>query len=347
MSQRINFGKHTSLVKQPDLLAIQLESFKGFLNVEHSSGRKSQTQLFKIFEEHFPIIDSKRNVTLEFIDYTLDEPRYSAEECIEKGITYSVPLKIHLRLTRVEEDEEPEVIDQTVFLGYIPYMTPQASFIVKGIERVIVSQIHRSYNAFFTHNKHISGVRLHSAKIIPSRGAWIEFVTDINNAIYVYINQKKKLPVTLLLRAMGYGNDQAILELFGLSEEIKANKKELSKHVGRKLAARILKTWTEEFVDEETGQIISLERSEVLLERNTELDEESIQTVLDAQVEKIVLRKEDANNTFYQLIYNTFQKDETNSEKEAIEHIYRQIRSSEPPDQQAAKELVTQMLFSD
>ena len=346
MSQRINFGKHTSLVKQPDLLAIQLESFKGFLNVEHSSGRKSQTQLFKIFEEHFPIIDSKRNVTLEFIDYTLDEPRYSAEECIEKGITYSVPLKIHLRLTRVEEDEEPEVIDQTVFLGYIPYMTPQASFIVKGIERVIVSQIHRSYNAFFTHNKHISGVRLHSAKIIPSRGAWIEFVTDINNAIYVYINQKKKLPVTLLLRAMGYGNDQAILELFGLSEEIKANKKELSKHVGRKLAARILKTWTEEFVDEETGQIISLERSEVLLERNTELDEESIQTVLDAQVEKIVLRKEDANNTFYQLIYNTFQKDETNSEKEAIEHIYRQIRSSEPPDQQAAKELVTQMLFS-
>lgn len=346
MTQRINFGKRTSLVKQPDLLAIQLESFKQFLNVEFSSGKKSQTQLYKIFQEHFPITDSKRNVTLELIDYTLEEPRHTPEEAIEKGITYAVPLKVHLKLTRKEEDEEPTVMEQTVFLGYIPYMTPQASFVVKGIERVIVSQIHRSYNAFFTHNKHISGARLHSAKIIPSRGAWIEFITDINNAIYVYINQKKKLPVTLLLRAMGYGSDQAILELFNLSEEVKANSKELKKHIGRKLAARILKTWTEEFVDEETAEIISIERSEVLLERNTELDEESIQTILDAQVDKIVLRKEDANNTFYQLIYNTFQKDETNSEKEAIEHIYRQIRSSEPPDEQTARELVTQMLFS-
>lgn len=346
MAQRINFGKRTSLVKQPDLLAIQLQSFKEFLNAEHASGKKGQTQLYKIFQEHFPIVDTKRNVTLEFIDYTIDEPRYTADECIEKGITYSVPLKIHLRLTRVEEDKDPQVIDQTVFLGYIPYMTHKASFIVKGIERVIVSQIHRSYNAFFTHNKHISGAKLHSAKIIPSKGAWIEFVTDINNAIYVYINKKKKLPVTQLLRAMGYGTDKAILELFELSKEVKATEKELKKHVGQKLAAKILKTWTEEYVDEEEGEIFSMERSEVLLERNTEINEETIQTILEFQVETIILRKEDANNTFYQLIYNTFERDDTNSEQEAIEHIYRQIRSTEPPDYQTAKELVIQMLFS-
>ena len=346
MPRRINFGKHTALFQQPDLLGIQLNSFNKFLSVDYTSERKKQTQLYKIFQEYFPVVDSKRNVTLEFIDYTLEEPQYTPDECIEKNISYAAPLKIHLCLTRTEEDEDPEIIKQTVFLGYIPYMTPQASFIVKGIERVIVSQIHRSYNAFFTHNKHISGAKLHSAKIIPSRGAWIEFVTDINNVIYVYINQKKKLPVTLLLRAMGYSSDQDILQIFDLSQEIKATEKNLKKYIGRKLAARILKKWTEEFVDEETGQIISLERSEILLERNTELDENTIQVILDSQVNTIVLRKEDANNTFYQLIYNTFQKDETNSEKEAIEHIYRQIRSSEPPDQQTAKELVTQMLFS-
>lgn len=346
MTQRINFGKRTSLVEQPDLLGIQLRSFKEFLNTEHSSGKKGKTQLYKIFQEYFPIVDTKRNVTLEFIDYTIDEPRYTPDECLDKGITYAVPLKMHLRLTRIEEDKEPQVIDQTVFLGYIPYMTPKASFIVKGIERVIVSQIHRSYNAFFTHNKHISGAKLHSAKIIPSKGAWIEFVTDINNAIYVYINKKKKLPVTQLLRAMGYGTDKAILELFELSKEIKADKEELKKHTGQKLAAKILKTWTEEYVDEEEGEIFSMERSEVLLERNTEINEETIQIILESQVDTIILRKEDANNTFYQLIYNTFQKDDTNSEQEAIEHIYRQIRSTEPPDYQTAKELVTQMLFS-
>lgn len=345
MSQRINFGKHTPLVEQPDFLAIQLESFKEFLNVEYSSGKQSQTQLYKIFQEYFPVTDSKKNVLIEFIDYTLEEPRYTPGEAIEKNITYSVPLKIHLRLTRKDE-EKPIIINQTIFLGNIPYMTPQASFVIKGIERVIVAQIHRSYNAFFTHNKHISGTKLHSAKIIPARGAWIEFITDINNTIYVYINQKKKLPVTLLLRAMGYGTDRDILQLFNLAEEVKATKTELHKHIGKKLAAKILKTWTQEFVDEETAEIISVERSEVVLERNTEIDEKTIQTILDAQVKNIVLRSKEANNTFYQLIHNTFRKDETNSEKEAIEHIYRQIRSSEPPDEETARELVTQMLFS-
>lgn len=345
MTQRVEFGKLSGVVPEPDLLALQLQSFRDFFQMENFAYEKDRSVLYRIFQEHFPISDSSGTFVLEFIDFMLETPRYTPQECIERAATYAMPLEAQLRLICNDEDGK-KVTEEQVFLGDIPCMTPQGSFIVKGVERVIVSQIHRSYNVFFTNIKHASGAKLYSAKIIPARGTWLELVSDINNVVYVYLNQKKKYPVTLLLRALGYSSDKDILDLFGLGEEVAASKEELKGHLGRRLAGRVLRQWVEEFVDEETGEIISLPRSEVVLERDSIIDKETIRTILDAEPEKIVLQHPEGNKHFYQLIQNTFHKDTTNSTREALEAIYRQMRNTEPPDEQSARELVNQLLFS-
>ncbi len=346
MSKRIYLGKNKTSFESPHLLDIQLSSFNRFIQVTSFSNDSEKSVFYRTLKECFPISDSKNNFTLELLGYSVGTPRYSEEFCKENDITYAVPLKIKLRLTDYTTGKK-KATEEIAFLGNIPYMTPKATFIIRGIERVIVSQIHRAYNAFFTQNKHISGAKLYSAKIIPERGSWVELVTDINNRVYVYIGQKKKFPVTLLLRAIGYGTDREILNLFDLAEEVKANKKSLNKYIGRKLSARVLRMWTEEYVDEETSEItMSLERTEVVVERGTVLDKDIIELIIKTGVEHVMLSKEDVNNTHYQLIYNTLQKDATNSEKEGVIAIYRQIRNTEPPDEQTAKEFIQQALFS-
>tara|TARA_R110000737_G_scaffold353490_1_gene406058 strand:+ start:3487 stop:7353 length:3867 start_codon:yes stop_codon:yes gene_type:complete len=347
-SERINFSSIKPVIDYPDFLDVQLQSFKDFFQLETPAEKRIQEGLFKVFAENFPISDSRENFVLEFIDYTVDPPKYSVDESIDRGLTYSVPLKAKLRLSCNDADNEDfETIEQEVFLGNIPYMTEKGSFVINGAERVIVSQLHRSPGVFFAQSKHTNGTKLYSARIIPFKGSWIEFATDVNNVMYSYIDRKKKFPVTTLLRAIGYGTDKDILDLFGLSEEVEANQKNLKKIVGRKLAARVLRTWTEDFVDEDTGEVVSIDRNEIVLERDSIIGEEDLETILESGTKSIILHREDVNVTDYAIIYNTLQKDNSNSEKEAVEQIYRQLRNTEAPDEQTARDIIQSLFFSD
>src|SRR5579863_3001721 len=321
--ERINFGKIKLPDEQPDLLDIQLETYKEFIQLETTPENRSNEGLYQVFKENFPISDTRNIFVLEFIDYFVDPTRYTIEECIERGLTYCVPLKAKLKLSC----NDPEHIDfktivQDVFLGNIPYMTPKGTFIINGAERVIVSQLHRSPGVFFGQSRHTNGTKLYSARVIPFKGSWIEFATDVNNVMYAYIDRKKKFPVTTLLRAIGYDSDKDILELFELADEVKVSKSGLKKFIGRKLAARVLKKWVEDFVDEDTGEVVSIDRNEIILERETVLEDDHIDMIIDAGVKTIILNKEDAATSGdYTIIYNTLQKDTSNSEKEAVEHI--------------------------
>jgi len=347
-TERKSFSSIKVVKDYPDFLDIQLQSFKDFFQLDTPAEKRRADGLFKVFAENFPISDSRENFTLEFIDYAVDPPKYSVEECIDRGLTYSVPLKAKLRLLCHDADNEDfETIEQEVFLGNLPYMTEKGSFVINGAERVIVSQLHRSPGVFFAQSKHTNGTKLYSARIIPFKGSWIEFATDINNVMYAYIDRKKKFPVTTLLRAIGYGSDKDILDLFGLSEEVAATKAALKKAGGRRLAARVLRTWVEDFVDEDTGEVVSIDRNEVLLERDSVLTEEDIEMILDSGSKSIILHREDVNVADFSIIYNTLQKDNSNSEKEAVEVIYRQLRNTEAPDEATAREVIQSLFFSD
>jgi DNA-directed RNA polymerase subunit beta len=347
-STRINFASSKNQFEYPDFLEIQLKSFQEFFQLETTPENRESEGLFKVFAENFPITDTRNQFVLEFLDYFIDPPRYSIEECIERGLTYSVPLKAKLKLYCTDpEHEDFETIVQDVYLGTIPYMTPKGSFVVNGAERVIVSQLHRSPGVFFGQSRHANGTKLYSARIIPFKGSWIEFATDINNIMYAYIDRKKKLPVTTLFRAIGYETDRDILEIFGLADEVKVNKANLKKLVGRRLAARVLKTWIEDFVDEDTGEVVSIERNEVILDRELVIGEEHLDSIMDSGAKSLILHKEDGNSTDYTIIYNTLQKDTSNSEKEAVEHIYRQLRNADPPDYETAKGVFEKLFFSD
>ncbi|GAA4377275.1 DNA-directed RNA polymerase subunit beta [Hymenobacter koreensis] len=346
--ERINFAKIKKVIEYPDFLDVQLQSFQDFFQLETAAENRTDEGLFKVFAENFPISDSRENFVLQFMDYHVDPPKYSVDECIDRGLTYSVPLKAKLRLLCNDADNEDfETIEQEVFLGNIPYMTEKGSFVINGAERVIVSQLHRSPGVFFAQSKHTNGTKLYSARIIPFKGSWIEFATDVNNVMYAYIDRKKKFPVTTLLRAIGYGTDKDILDLFGLSEEVKADKKTLKKVVGRKLAARVLRTWTEDFVDEDTGEVVSIDRNEVLLERDSAVEDSDIDTIVDSGVKSIILHRENVNIADFAIIYNTLQKDNSNSEKEAVEQIYRQLRNTEAPDEETARDIIQKLFFSD
>ena len=347
-SQRTNFSgaKHTPMY--PDFLDIQIKSFQDFFQLETKSDERNEEGLFNTFKENFPITDTRNQFVLEFIDYFVDPPRYSIQECIERGLTYSVPLKARLKLYCTDpEHEDFETIVQDVFLGTIPYMTPSGTFVINGAERIVVSQLHRSPGVFFGQSFHANGTKLYSARVIPFKGSWIEFATDINSVMYAYIDRKKKLPVTTLFRAIGFESDRDILEIFDLAEEIKVSKTGLKKVLGRKLAARVLKTWHEDFVDEDTGEVISIERNEIIIDRDTILEKEHVEEILAANVKNILLHKVDAHLSDYAIIYNTLQKDPTNSEKEAVEHIYRQLRNAEPPDEDTARGIIDKLFFSD
>ena len=348
LSSRIDFSKLTNLIEYPDFLDVQLQSYKDFFQLETPPENRDNAGLFKVFIENFPISDSRDNFVLEFIDYTVDPPKYSVNECIDRGLTYSLPLKAKLRLICNDEDNDDfETIEQEVFLGNIPYMTNKGSFVINGAERVIVSQLHRSPGVFFAQSKHTNGTPLYSARIIPFRGSWIEFATDVNNVMYAYIDRKKKFPITTLLRAIGYGSDKDILDIFQLSEEVKSTKTNLKKALGRKLAARVLKTWVEDFVDEDTGEVISVDRNELILDRDHVLEEEDIETIINSEAPFVTVHREDINAGEYQIIYNTLKKDVSNSEKEALEEIYRQLRNTEAPDEQTAREIIQNLFFSD
>ncbi|GAA4305833.1 DNA-directed RNA polymerase subunit beta [Nibribacter koreensis] len=347
-TERINFASIKKVIEYPDFLDVQLKSFQDFFQLETAAENRTEEGLFKVFAENFPISDSRENFVLEFVDYHVDPPKYSVDECIDRGLTYSVPLKAKLRLICNDDDNEDfETIEQEVFLGNIPYMTEKGSFVINGAERVIVSQLHRSPGVFFAQSKHTNGTKLYSARIIPFKGSWIEFATDVNNVMYAYIDRKKKFPVTTLLRAIGYGTDKDILDLFGLSEEVKADKKTLKKVVGRKLAARVLRTWTEDFVDEDTGEVVSIDRNEVILERDSEVTEDDLDIIIDSGVKSIILHRENVNIADYTIIYNTLQKDNSNSEQEAVEQIYRQLRNTEAPDVETARDIIQKLFFSD
>jgi DNA-directed RNA polymerase subunit beta len=347
-NSRVNFASSKHQIDYPDFLEIQVKSFKDFMQVDTTPENRKNEGLYKVFSENYPISDARNNFVLEFLDYYVDPTRYSIDECLERGLTYNVPLKARLRLSCTDpEHEDFKTVIQDVYLGTIPYMTPKGSFIINGAERVIVSQLHRSPGVFFGQNRHPNGSRLYSARVIPFKGAWIEFATDINNVMYAYIDRKKKLPVTTMLRAIGFENDKQILELFNLADEITVSKAALSKAIGRKLAARVLKTWVEDFVDENTGEVVSIERNEVLIERETIIEEEHTETILNAGVKSIILHKEDKEFSDYTIIYNTLQKDPTNSEKEAVEYIYRLLRNAEPPDEETAKAVIEKLFFSD
>jgi len=347
-SPRTNFAvaKHTP--NYPDFLDIQIKSFQDFFQLETKSDERDEEGLFNTFKENFPISDTRNQFVLEFLDYFVDPPRYSIQECIERGLTYCVPLKARLKLYCNDlEHEDFETIVQDVFLGTIPYMTPSGTFVINGAERIVVSQLHRSPGVFFGQSFHANGTKLYSARVIPFKGSWIEFATDINSVMYAYIDRKKKLPVTTLFRAIGFEHDRDILEIFDLAEEIKVTKTGLKKVLKRKLAARVLKTWHEDFVDEDTGEVISIERNEIIIDRDTILEKEHIEEIIEAGVKNILLHKVDAHMSDYAIIYNTLQKDPTNSEKEAVEHIYRQLRNAEPPDEDTARGIIDKLFFSD
>ncbi len=347
-TERLNFSSVQNKPDYPDFLDIQIKSFQDFFQLETKSEERGNEGLYNTFMENFPITDTRNQFVLEFLDYFVDPPRYSIQECIERGLTYSVPLKARLKLYCTDpEHEDFETIVQDVYLGVIPYMTPSGTFCINGAERIVVSQLHRSPGVFFGQSFHANGTKLYSARVIPFKGSWIEFATDINSVMYAYIDRKKKLPVTTLFRAIGFERDKDILEIFDLAEEIKASKTGLKKFLGRKLAARVLKTWHEDFVDEDTGEVVSIERNEIVLDRDTVLEKEHIDEILDSGSKTILLHKEDNQQGDYAIIHNTLQKDPTNSEKEAVEHIYRQLRNAEPPDEETARGIINKLFFSD
>ena len=347
-SKRVDFAVAKHSPNYPDFLDIQIKSFQDFFQLETKSDERIEEGLFNTFKENFPITDTRNQFVLEFLDYFIDPPRYSIQECIERGLTYSVPLKARVKLFCTDpEHEDFETIVQDVFLGTIPYMTPSGTFVINGAERIVVSQLHRSPGVFFGQSFHANGTKLYSARVIPFKGSWIEFATDINSVMYAYIDRKKKLPVTTLFRAIGYESDKQILEIFDLAEEVKVSKTGLKKVMNRKLAARVLKTWHEDFVDEDTGEVISIERNEIIIDRDTILEKEHFEMILEADVKAILLHKEDAHLADYAIIHNTLQKDPTNSEKEAVEHIYRQLRNAEPPDEDTARGIIDKLFFSD
>jgi DNA-directed RNA polymerase subunit beta len=347
-TERIRFGSTKIQAEYPDFLDIQVKSFQDFFQLETNPENRVNEGLYKVFAENFPISDARNNFVLEFLDYFIDPPRYSIEECIERGLTYSVPLKAKLKLYCTDpEHEDFETIIQDVYLGMIPYMTPRGTFVINGAERVVVSQLHRSPGVFFSTSFHANGAQLYSARIIPFKGSWIEFTTDINNVMYAYIDRKKKLPVTTLLRAIGFETDKDILEIFGLAQEIKVSRAALKRIVGSKLAARVVRSWIEDFVDEDTGEVVSIERTEVIIERETELTNDHVEQILDAGIKAILIHREEALMTDYSIIFNTLQKDPANSEKEAVEFIYRQLRNAEPPDEETARGIIEKLFFSD
>ncbi|HNE80625.1 MAG TPA: DNA-directed RNA polymerase subunit beta, partial [Flavobacteriales bacterium] len=347
-SKRIDFGSLHFPATYPDFLDIQLKSFQEFFQIETLPENRNNEGLYKVFTENFPITDTRNQFVLEFLDYFVDPPRYSIDECIERGLTYSVPLKAKLKLYCTDpEHEDFETIVQDVYLGQIPYMTPKGSFVVNGAERVIVSQLHRSPGVFFGQSRHANGTKLYSARVIPFKGSWIEFATDINGVMYAYIDRKKKLPVTTLLRAIGFESDKDILNIFNLADEIKVTKAALKEAVGRKLAARVLKSWVEDFVDEDTGEVVSIERNEVLIDRETVIEEHHVDQIAESGAKTIILHKAGVNAADYALIYNTLQKDTSNSEKEAVEVIYRQLRNAEPPDLETARGVIDKLFFSE
>ena len=347
-NQRINFASIKNQMEYPDFLEVQLKSFHDFFQMDTAPEKRKTEGLYKVFTENFPIADTRNNFVLEFLDYFIDPPRYSIEECFERGLTYSVPLKAKLKLYCTDPDHEDfDTVIQDVYLGPIPYMTPKGTFVINGAERVIVSQLHRSPGVFFGQSMHANGTKLYSARIIPFRGSWIEFATDINNVMYAYIDRKKKLPVTTLLRAIGFESDKDILEIFNLAEEVKVNKTNLKKVVGKRLAARVLKTWNEDFVDEDTGEVVTIERNEVIIDRETVLENNHIEEIIESGTQAVLIHKEDVNQSDYAIIYNTLQKDPSNSEKEAVLYIYRQLRNAEPADDSSAREVINNLFFSE
>lgn len=347
-NERISFAKIQKVLDYPDFLDVQLQSFQEFFQLDTSSENRKNEGLYKVFSENFPITDTRNIFVLEFLDYFIDPPKYSIDECIDRGLTYAVPLKAKLKLSCNDmEHEDFETVVQDVYLGTIPYMTPSGSFVINGAERVIVSQLHRSPGVFFAQSYHTNGTKLYSARIIPFKGSWIEFATDVNNVMYAYIDRKKKFPVTTLLRAIGFETDKDILDIFGLAEEVKVSKAGLKRVLGRKLAARVLRSWIEDFVDEDTGEVVSIERNEIILERDTILDDSHIDEIIESGVKVIILSKELDEKNDFQIIYNTLQKDTSNSGKEAVEHIYRQLRNTEPPDEETARGIIERLFFSD
>ncbi|MBQ2182939.1 MAG: DNA-directed RNA polymerase subunit beta, partial [Bacteroidaceae bacterium] len=348
VNNRVDFSTVKNPVPYPDFLDVQLKSFRDFLQLDTPPEKRKNDGLYKVFAENFPIQDTRNNFSLEFLDYYIDAPRYTIEECLERGLTYSVPLKAKLKLSCSDPDHvDFDTTVQDVFLGPIPYMTDNGTFVINGAERVVVSQLHRSPGVFFGSSVHANGTPLFSARIIPFKGSWIEFATDINNVMYAYIDRKKKLPVTTLLRAIGYESDKEILRIFNLAEEVKANKTNLKKVLGRKLAARVLKSWTEDFVDEETGEVVSIERNVTVIERETVLEEEHIDLILETGVEYILVHKEETTASDYAIIFNTLAKDPSNSEKEAVVYIYRQLRNADPADDASAREVINNLFFSE
>ena len=346
--QRINFSTTKNQLEYPDFLEIQIKSFEEFFQLNSTAEQRKSEGLYQVFMDNFPINDTRNNFVLEFLDYTLDAPRYSIQECVERGLTYSVPLKAKLKLYCTDtEHEDFETSVQDVWLGAVPYMTPSGTFVINGAERVIVSQLHRSPGVFFSQSIHTNGTKLYSARIIPFKGSWIEFATDINSVMYAYIDRKKKLPVTTLLRAIGFESDKDILEIFDLADEIKVSKTALKRVVGRRLAARVLKTWIEDFVDEDTAEVVSIERNEVVIDREIVLEPQHIDLILESGTKTILLHKENQKVSDYAIIFNTLQKDPCNSEKEAVVSIYRQLRSSEPPDEATARDVIDKLFFSD
>ena len=347
-TQRINFASIKNFLPYPDFLEVQLKSFQDFLQLDTPPEKRKKEGLYKVFAENFPITDTRNNFVLEFLDYFIDPPRYTIDECIARGLTYSVPLKAKLKLYCTDpEHEDFATVIQDVYLGPIPYMTDKGTFVINGAERVVVSQLHRSPGVFFGQSIHANGSKLYSARIIPFKGSWIEFATDINNVMYAYIDRKKKLPVTTLLRAIGFESDKNILEIFNLAEEIKVTKANLKKHIDRRLAARVLRTWVEDFVDEDTGEVVSIERNDVVVDRECVLSEDNLDIIIDSGTEHILLHREDQNLSDYAIIYNTLQKDPSNSEKEAVLYIYRQLRNAEPADEMSAREVITNLFFSE
>jgi DNA-directed RNA polymerase subunit beta len=347
-TERISFASRKNQLDYPDFLEIQLKSFGEFFQLGTTPENRKKEGLFKVFTENFPITDTRNNFVLEFLDYYIDPPRYTIEECIERGLTFSVPLKAKLKLYCTDpEHEDFDTVIQDVYLGTVPYMTERGTFVINGAERVVVSQLHRSPGVFFGQSVHANGTKLYSARIIPFKGSWIEFATDINNVMYAYIDRKKKLPVTTLLRAIGFESDKEILEIFNLAEEHKVSKTNIKKLVGRKLAARVLKTWVEDFVDEDTGEVVSIERNEVILDRETVIESEHVDMIVDSGAKAILLHRDDSTLSDFAIIYNTLQKDPCNSEKEAVIYIYRQLRNAEPPDEATARDIIDKLFFSD
>ena len=347
-SQRINFASVQNPYPYPDFLDLQLKSFKDFLQLDTPPEERKKDGLYKVFVENFPITDTRNNFVLEFLDYYVDPPRYTIEECLERGLTYSVPMKAKMKLYCTDPDHEDfGTVIQDVFLGNIPYMTNNGTFVINGAERVVVSQLHRSPGVFFGQGVHANGTVLYSARIIPFKGSWIEFATDINNVMYAYIDRKKKLPVTTMLRAIGYETDKDILQIFDLCEEVKVNKKNLKAVIGRKLAGNVMKSWNEDFVDEDTGEVVSIERNDVVIERENEITEDNIDIILESGISSILLHKDTDVANKYSIIFNTLAKDPSHSEIEAVNYIYRQLRNADAADDASAREVFQNLFFSD